>query len=149
MGHPFELGGAGPGQEKLEIRNLVCILCFQVSLLGQTFGYREGGPPVLSKTEEGDLYWTECKLWICEGCCLKQEGTGKVREVRDQESGAPALRLEAAHMRKMQLLSRRFHEAFHRLFPRLWRVYKKNRLLRIASVVAAVPLALILFGNNL
>ena len=49
-------------------------------------------------------------------------------------------------MRKIQLLFLRFHEEFHRLFPRLWRVYKQSRLLRIASVVAAVPLVLILCG---
>jgi len=49
-------------------------------------------------------------------------------------------------MRKIQLLFLRFYEEFHRLFPRLWRVYKQSRLLRIASVVAAVPLVLILCG---
>jgi penicillin-binding protein 1A len=69
-----------------------------------------------------------------------------VREVRDQESGDRALRLEAVHMRKIQLLFLQFHEAFHRLFPRLWRVYKQSRLLHIASLVAAVPLVLILCG---
>ena len=69
-----------------------------------------------------------------------------MREVRDQESGDPALRLEAVHMRKIQLLFLRFHEAFHGLFPRLWRVYKQSRLLRIASAVIAVPLVLILCG---
>src|SRR5882762_11453809 len=45
-----------------------------------------------------------------------------------------------------QFTCARFHEEFHRLFPRLWRVYKQSRLLRIASVVAAVPLVLILCG---
>ena len=69
-----------------------------------------------------------------------------MREARDQESGDRALRLEAVHMRKIQLLFPRFHEAFHRLFPRLWRVYKQSRWLRIASVVAAVPLVLVLCG---
>jgi penicillin-binding protein 1A len=49
-------------------------------------------------------------------------------------------------MHKIQLLFRRFPGAFHRLFPGLWRVYKKSRLLRIASVAAAVPLVLILCG---
>src|ERR1700731_188029 len=49
-------------------------------------------------------------------------------------------------MRKIQLLFLRFREEFHRLFPILWRVYKQSRLLRIASVVAAVPLVLILCG---
>jgi len=45
-----------------------------------------------------------------------------------------------------QFTCAKFHEEFHRLFPRLWRVYKQSRLLRIASVVAAVPLVLILCG---
>ena len=49
-------------------------------------------------------------------------------------------------MRKIQLLFLRFREEFHRLFPILWRVYKQSRLLQIASVVAAVPLVLILCG---
>src|SRR6202165_3114892 len=83
---------------------------------------------------------------MCEACCHKQENTGMVREVRDQEPGDPALRLEAVHMLKIQQVFRRFPEAFHRLFPRLWRIYNQSRLLRIASVVAAVPLALILCG---
>src|ERR1700674_938693 len=83
---------------------------------------------------------------MCEACCHKQESTGMVREVRDQEPGDPALRLEAVHMLKIQQVFRRFPEAFHRLFPRLWRIYNQSRLLRIASVVAAVPLALILCG---
>jgi penicillin-binding protein 1A len=49
-------------------------------------------------------------------------------------------------MLNIQQVFRRFPATFHRLFPRLWRVYKQSRLLRIASVVAAVPLVLILCG---
>ncbi len=49
-------------------------------------------------------------------------------------------------MVKTQLLFLRFPWTFHRLFSGLSRVYKASRLLRIASVLAAVPLALILCG---
>jgi len=69
-----------------------------------------------------------------------------VREVRDQESGHPALRAEAVHMLKTQLLFLRFPWTFHRIFSSLRRVYKTNRLFRIASLLAAVPVVLILSG---
>jgi penicillin-binding protein 1A len=39
-----------------------------------------------------------------------------------------------------------FPWTFHRLFSGLWRVYKTSRLLRIASLLAAVPLVLVLCG---
>src|SRR5229473_1673063 len=54
----------------------------------------------------------------------------------------PALRLEAVLMLKTQLRFLRFPWTFHRLFSGLWRVYKASRLLRIASLLAAVPLVL-------
>jgi len=69
-----------------------------------------------------------------------------VREVRDQESGHPALRLEAVLMLKSQLLVLRFPWTYHNLFSGLRTVYKKSRLLRIASLLAAVPLVLSLCG---
>lgn len=69
-----------------------------------------------------------------------------MREVRDQESRHPALRLEAVHMLKTQLLFLPFPWTFHRLFSGLWRVYKTSRLLRIASLLAAVPLLFVLCG---
>jgi len=34
---------------------------------------------------------------------------------------------------KIQLLFLRFREAFHRLFPRLWRVYRQSRLRKAAN----------------
>src|SRR4029077_20072488 len=34
-----------------------------------------------------DPYCTDCKPSLWEACCFRREGTGKVREVRDQESG--------------------------------------------------------------
>ena len=49
-------------------------------------------------------------------------------------------------MLKTQLLFLRFRWTPHRLFSGLWRVYKTSRLLRIASLLAAVPLGLILCG---
>jgi penicillin-binding protein 1A len=49
-------------------------------------------------------------------------------------------------MLKTQLLFLRFRWTFHRLFSGLWRVYRKSRLLRIASLLAAVPLVLIFCG---
>jgi penicillin-binding protein 1A len=49
-------------------------------------------------------------------------------------------------MFKTQLLFLRFPWTFHRLFSALCRVYKTSRLLRIASALAAVPLALLLCG---
>ncbi|HXM94393.1 MAG TPA: transglycosylase domain-containing protein [Candidatus Dormibacteraeota bacterium] len=58
----------------------------------------------------------------------------------------PALRLEAVLMLKTQLRFLRFPWTFHRLFAGLWRVYSASRLLRIASALAVVPLALILCG---
>src|SRR6202171_3135168 len=58
----------------------------------------------------------------------------------------PALRLEALLMRKTQRRFLRFPWTFHRLFAGLWRVYSASRLLRIASALAVVPLALILCG---
>src|ERR1700687_1374543 len=58
----------------------------------------------------------------------------------------PALRLEAVLMLKTQLRFLRFPWTFHRLFAGLWRVYSASGLLRIASALAVVPLALILCG---
>jgi len=49
-------------------------------------------------------------------------------------------------MLKTQLLFLRFPWTFPRSFSGLWRVYKKNRLLRVASLLAAVPLVLVLGG---
>jgi penicillin-binding protein 1A len=49
-------------------------------------------------------------------------------------------------MLKIHSLFPRFPWTFHRLFSGLGRVYKTGRLLRIASLLAAVPLALILCG---
>jgi penicillin-binding protein 1A len=49
-------------------------------------------------------------------------------------------------MFKTQLLFLRFPWTFHGLFSGLCRVYKTSRLLRIASLLAAVPLALVLCG---
>jgi penicillin-binding protein 1A len=49
-------------------------------------------------------------------------------------------------MLKTQLLFLRFPWTFHRLFSGLCRVYKTSRLLRIASLLAAVPLVLVLCG---
>jgi len=69
-----------------------------------------------------------------------------VREVRDQELAHPVLRLEAVHMLKTQLLFLKLSRTFHRLFSGPWKIYKTSRLLRIASLLAAVPLVLILCG---
>jgi len=49
-------------------------------------------------------------------------------------------------MLKNQLLFSRFPRTFQRLFSALGKVYKSSRLLRIASLLAAVPLVLILCG---
>ena len=49
-------------------------------------------------------------------------------------------------MLKNQLLFSRFPRTFQRLFSGLGKVYKSSRLLRIASLLAAVPLVLILCG---
>jgi len=49
-------------------------------------------------------------------------------------------------MFKTQLLFLRFPWTFHRSFFGLSRVYKTSRLLRIASLLAAIPLVLALFG---
>ena len=54
--------------------------------------------------------------------------------------------LEVVHMLKAQLLFLRFPWTFHRLFSGLWRVYKTSRLLRSASLLAAVPVVAILCG---
>lgn len=49
-------------------------------------------------------------------------------------------------MLNTQLLFLRFPWTFHRFFSGPWRVYKASRLLRIASLLAAVPLVLVLCG---
>jgi len=49
---------------------------------------------------------------------------------------------------KTNSLFPQFPGTFHRPLSRLWRSYKKSRLLRIASLLAAVPLVLILCGNT-
>lgn len=49
-------------------------------------------------------------------------------------------------MLKTRLLFLRFLWTFHGSFSGFWRVYKTSRLLRIASLLAAVPLVLILCG---
>ena len=69
-----------------------------------------------------------------------------MREVPDQESGNLALRLEAVLMFKTQLRFLQFPWTFHGIFFRLRGAYQTSRLLRIASVLAAVPLVLILCG---
>src|SRR6202171_2792430 len=58
----------------------------------------------------------------------------------------PPLRLEAVPMFKTQLHFLQFPWTFHGIFFRLRSVYKTSRLLRIASLLAAVPLVLILCG---
>jgi penicillin-binding protein 1A len=49
-------------------------------------------------------------------------------------------------MLKIRLLFLRFSAAFHKQFSGLWGIYKKSRLLRIASLLAALPLVLVLCG---
>jgi penicillin-binding protein 1A len=49
-------------------------------------------------------------------------------------------------MFKTNLLFPRLPWAFHRPLSGMWRIYKKSRLLRIASLLAAVPLVLVLCG---
>jgi penicillin-binding protein 1A len=49
-------------------------------------------------------------------------------------------------MLKTHPLWPQFTLTFHRLFSGLWRAYKTNRLLRIVSLLAAVPLVVILCG---
>jgi penicillin-binding protein 1A len=58
----------------------------------------------------------------------------------------PPLRLEAVPMFKTQLNFLQFPWTFHGILFRLQSLYKTSRLLRIASVLAAVPLVLILCG---
>src|SRR5271165_1053410 len=49
-------------------------------------------------------------------------------------------------MRKTQLLYLRFRLNFYRLFIGLGRVYRSSRLLRIASLLAAIPIVLLMCG---
>src|SRR5271166_4483546 len=49
-------------------------------------------------------------------------------------------------MRKTQLLYLRFRRNFYRLFIGLGRVYRSSRLLRIASLLAAIPIVLLMCG---
>src|ERR1700688_4686693 len=58
----------------------------------------------------------------------------------------PPLRLEAVHMLKTQLLFLRSAWTSHKTFSRLWQVYKTSRFLRIVSLLAAAPLAVLLCG---
>ncbi len=66
--------------------------------------------------------------------------------VRDHESGDPALPLEAVNMLKTLQHFPWFPWTFHRLFSGLRSVYKTSRLLRVASLLAAVPVVVILCG---
>src|SRR5712664_2150270 len=80
------------------------------------------------------------------GLFLQPRRHRKVARSTDQEPGHLALWLEAVHMLRTKLLFLRFPWTFHRIFSGLRRVYKTSRLLRIASMLAAVPIALILRG---
>src|SRR5258708_15767848 len=80
------------------------------------------------------------------GLFLQTRRHRKVARSTDQEPGHLALWLEAVHMLRTKLLFLRFPWTFHRIFSGLRRVYKTSRLLRIASMLAAVPLVLILCG---
>jgi penicillin-binding protein 1A len=83
---------------------------------------------------------------MCKAGGSKQEGSGKAREVRDQESGCPALRLSAVHMVKTQFSFLRFPWTFPRIFSGIRTVYKTKRWVRVASVAAAVPIVAVLFA---
>ena len=65
-------------------------------------------------------------------------------EERHEELGHSALRLPATHMRRTQLLLRRLSKAIQRSLSGQWRVYKSRRSLQIASLLAAIPIALVL-----
>src|SRR5579864_7497703 len=80
------------------------------------------------------------------GLCLQRKRYPKGARSTGPTVRTPALGLEAVHMLKTQLLFLRFPWTFPRSFSGLRRVYKKSRLLRIASLLAAVPLVLGLCG---
>jgi penicillin-binding protein 1A len=69
-----------------------------------------------------------------------------LRAVRDEESGHPALRLEAAHMFKAHPFLAKFYGASHRFLFHLQMGYQRSRLLRIACWVATVPVLVVLCG---
>jgi membrane peptidoglycan carboxypeptidase len=81
-----------------------------------------------------------------ERLVASDEGSGKVRDVRDQESARSALRLKAVLLLGTLLLFLRFPWSFRKSLNGLWRFYKKSRLLRIGSLLVAVPPVLILCG---
>jgi hypothetical protein len=69
-----------------------------------------------------------------------------VLKVRNQEGAEPALQLRAALMLKTQLLYLRFRRILYRLFIDLGRLYRRSRLLRIASLLAAIPVVFLMCG---
>jgi penicillin-binding protein 1A len=69
-----------------------------------------------------------------------------VREARNLESGGSALSLKALHMFKTQPHFPWFPWTFRRLFFGLRKVFKASLLVRIASLLVAVPLVAVLCG---
>ena len=67
-------------------------------------------------------------------------------KVRNQEGAEPALQLRAALRLKTQLLYLRFRRILYRLFIDLGRLYRRSRLLRIASLLAAIPVVFLMCG---
>ena len=100
--------------------------------------------PASNQRYRGDPYRTEFKPLLWEACSSRQESGGKVREVRNRKSAHLAFRLGAALLPKIQLLLLRFYRTSDSMLFGFGRVYKKSRLLRIAFLLAAVPLVSLL-----